>query len=71
MANTKPGICPCTDCICVPMCRHKPYMRLFRECNIVDKYAKLDYNVRLRTAKSIDEIEDILKPTNWVRNLYP
>ena len=30
--------CPCEDCICVPICRHKTYEKLIADCILVWNY---------------------------------
>jgi len=57
--------CPCVDCICLPICRHKYVGRLFHECKLVDDYIppwstkdKMDLN-------RVFILEDILKPDMW------
>ena len=32
---------PCEDCICVPVCRHKPYDALLTDCGLLEKCVKL------------------------------
>ena len=32
--------CPCKDCICVPVCRHKITFRLIRQCELVDEFVR-------------------------------
>lgn len=57
--------CPCKDCICIPICRHKKYLRMFGDCIDLRKYEPsynmlddLDYT-------KILAVQDILNPTVW------
>ncbi len=33
---------PCIDCICMPICRNKPLLKIFRECQLIDSFL-VDY----------------------------
>ncbi len=58
---------PCKNCICVPICRHKPYRQLYAECPLVMKFI-LNY---LTKKKGDDRpmlygsLYAALKPTQW------
>lgn len=55
--------CPCYNCICVPICRHKDYYKLGQECKLVMEYVKhMDGDHHRYRCKVI---EVILKPTVW------
>lgn len=56
--------CPCEDCLCVPICRHKVYVELVK-CSLVEKYLiePLMYNVR--PPKRVVKVEKILNPITW------
>lgn len=47
--------CPCEDCLCVPICRHKNYFSLFNSCRLIDKYVKRsgDDNSTLKITQNI------------------
>lgn len=30
--------CPCEDCLCAPICRHKGYFKLMNDCSLINKY---------------------------------
>jgi len=68
MKNNILTICPCIDCLCLPMCRNKSYQTLFEECSIIDEYAKREATNHLRQTKYLNEVELVLKPTKWVWN---
>jgi len=61
----KPDICPCVDCICIPVCKHKPFSFLFCDCILVDSYAPRYKQRHIRDAEKIMEIQEILKPMRW------
>ncbi len=55
--------CPCKDCICVPMCKHKNYFNLLGECEIISAYCFLfEQHSDINTTK---EIFKVLNPTWW------
>ena len=44
--------CPCLNCICMPVCRHKMYPDLMKNCELVDTYVtapEIDKSYRIRT----------------------
>ena len=56
--------CPCEDCLCVPICRHKIYTKLV-ECSLITEYL---IDPRLFWARPLDRIlkvEECLKPIIW------
>jgi hypothetical protein len=58
-------MCPCKDCICVPKCRHKEFIKLFNDCLLLRIYEP-NYPVIVEREKDrIYKIRDILKPTEW------
>ena len=58
--------CPCIECICKAVCRHKGFVQLIHDCILVDNYHS-EYIERDRKAflYSLKAMQDILKPTNW------
>ncbi len=54
--------CPCEDCLCVPICRHKRYIPLI-ECSILKEYL-MKASISTPSNK-IEKIATILKPTRW------
>ncbi len=59
--------CPCEDCICIPICRHK-HLNSFFACELIKEYL-MEYVSSLspsaRRAKCRHEVLKILKPTQW------
>lgn len=56
---------PCKDCLLVPICRHKLYMRLFGECKLIGKYIPyFDFAGEERDGK-VEELEKTINPTAW------
>jgi hypothetical protein len=54
--------CPCEDCLCVPICRHKRYIPLIK-CSILKDYLiKSSWG---SPCNKIDTIVNILNPTRW------
>ena len=62
MNNTK---CPCKNCICVPICRHKSYLQMMSQCSIAKDYIP-DYSVvHGKNAHKVIAIEQAIGPTTW------
>jgi hypothetical protein len=67
-------ICPCIDCILIPICRHKMYMQLFKDCCIVKEYVpKYDW-IYIDGHKDDKEIDDKVReiclaidPVQWYK----
>ena len=57
---------PCRHCVCVPICRHKKYSLLFRECGpLLEEIVGPHEMVDVRNGDAIIQIYDILRPTLW------
>jgi len=58
--------CPCRDCICIPICRHKRFSIITDECSLAMDYRN-DYTDRDDEDYfiSIVQMEKILKPILW------
>ncbi|MHA1972854.1 MAG: hypothetical protein ACTSW1_07670 [Candidatus Hodarchaeales archaeon] len=66
---------PCFECICVPICRYKGYIRLINECTLIwyyVGYATIVYNEAYKQAHIKPEVRaeiietiDILKTEEW------
>ena len=57
--------CPCENCVCLPVCRHKEYSNLFIDCSLIREYIP-DHNlVFMRSWDHIYHLEEIMKPTRW------
>ena len=66
--------CPCEDCICIPVCRHKDYYALITSCHLVKTElfyrGKVDNAFRHRWfSRAIVDIEKCLKPMSWYVNV--
>ena len=55
--------CPCEKCICLPVCRHKKYSRLFTDCSLIKEY--MTCLAPIRDWDRIYHLEKIIKPTRW------
>ena len=55
--------CPCINCICVPMCRHKTFDNLYDSCILVEQYY-YDSNLPSPPIHRLC-ISKALKPTRW------
>lgn len=59
--------CPCKGCICIPICRHKDYTQLTKDCiTIRNHHNECVERDHQDFFFSICAIEDALKPTKWV-----
>lgn len=62
--------CPCEECICLVMCRHRKYMQLYQKCDFIKTYLlkclhiKTVRSVELHKAKFL-KFKEIIKPTKW------
>lgn len=57
---------PCEECICLAVCRHKPYDTLINECIILYKRLHFVSGSRVKTYTSVlSETRSIMKPTKW------
>jgi len=65
MANTEilKVPCPCIECICVPICRHKNYQDLILQCIIVHDI--LLKGTTERFIKLVRQVEEHLHPSLW------
>jgi len=66
--------CPCEECICIPICRHKHYYTLVTSCHLVK--TELFYRENVDNAfrhrcfsRAIVDIEKCLKPVLWHINV--
>ena len=58
--------CPCINCVCIPICRHKYWNRMRFDCSLITDYMKqYDIIVPYSRGKSIS---DALNPTKWKLN---
>lgn len=56
--------CPCEDCLCIPICRHKHYYTLFHECLLISIYVENPYLAKI-CINEIKITEKFLKPSSW------
>jgi len=54
--------CPCEDCLCVPICRHKRYIPLVK-CSMLNKYL-MEASMETPSDK-LSALTHILHPTVW------
>ena len=60
--------CPCIDCICVPICRHKTYQSLILGCETIYGMVfgvTLHISSREECAQIVRDVRDNIKPTIW------
>ena len=55
--------CPCDNCICVPICRHKWFDDLTQECSLIHDCLS-DEDVDTRKSNTL-LCEESLDPTRW------
>ena len=53
------SMCPCHNCICVPVCRHKTFSSLYFDCALMQRYFSQV------NAHAYIHLQDILRPTKW------
>ena len=51
--------CPCDNCVCVPICRHRTIKELKINCKIVDRYYSYPHFVH-----RLMDMRESLNPTN-------
>jgi hypothetical protein len=57
--------CPCINCICVPICKHKEYTDVFEKCSLLLAYEPKYYTLSGRDINRMEQIEQNLKPSLW------
>jgi len=57
--------CPCENCICISVCRHKEYIELFQDCKIINDFELFYDEVEKRASEKIQLLENILQPSEW------
>ena len=63
--------CPCEECICLVICKHKQFHKLFRECSTLYNYEPQSDLVKLRNKHRLFLVQRILKPTIWEFGYVP
>jgi hypothetical protein len=72
MMNNESDICPCIDCILIPICRHKPYPQVFEDCHILTEHISDYYDEPiLNDSQRLKTIQQILNPTMWKYDKIP
>ena len=56
--------CPCVDCICMPICRHKHFIDLTVECELIDNFTT-DHENKPREVENMVITYNTLKPSRW------
>ena len=56
--------CPCEECLCVPICRNKVYVKLV-QCSLLETYLIDPLNFTKRPPQRVAKIEKILDPIIW------
>jgi len=58
--------CPCKECPIIPMCRYKTFLRLYRECSLLQEYEPDFLSAFLEMeCPTIMAVYKSLNPTNW------
>jgi hypothetical protein len=57
--------CPCIDCICIPICRHKHFLAVFIGCSIAREYEPNYAAINKRSRERLIEVEKALNSTRW------
>jgi hypothetical protein len=60
--------CPCKDCICVPVCRHKQYSALIFGCTLLQKYLRngFMFGEPSRPNGKLKLVQKSLQPSAWI-----
>jgi hypothetical protein len=58
--------CPCENCICLVICKHKYYTSLVVECILIRNYLPGWNNWRKRSQKKLLKMYNVLQPTRWI-----
>jgi hypothetical protein len=62
--------CPCLNCICVPVCRHKSYFKLYDNCFNISLFLPNTRNFSgYAVFDKITAVKLILQPTTWDMNI--
>ena len=63
--------CPCEECICIPVCKHKSFYKLFQDCIYIRIYEPAYLNREQRDLRRIQAIYNTLKSTAWSYKYSP
>jgi len=66
-----PAVCPCEECICLAMCKHKLFEDLVEDCTIIQVNLQKDKNYSISKLTDIEvqflkKLCETLKPTRWL-----
>ena len=65
-------ICPCHECICMPVCRNKRFSLLMKECGLVlDFYYKAFYSDGTTFNARLAAVIESLKKPYWSNGVTP
>ena len=56
---------PCEDCVCLPICSNKRYLRLFKECETVTDYLENYRDLEVRNQWKLEQLYKVLNPNQW------
>ena len=57
--------CPCRECICMPICRNKSYLRLVHECELINSYLCTPCDASKKRNYPLKVLYNLFKPTRW------
>ncbi len=60
--------CPCKDCICLPVCRHKDVDRLVKKCILLDAFIEDNsrrYHPGSIRVTSVSALKEVNKAFKW------
>lgn len=58
-------IFPCTNCVCVPICRNKDYLQIFRDCTLIEDYIQKPSFYHHRNQRRLEQLFLYLQPVRW------
>ena len=70
MENKDEDQCPCENCICVAVCCSKDYVKLVKQCSIVNKYLIYPRYIT-RPINQLQKVKEFLNPTLWDYEIIP
>jgi len=57
--------CPCEDCICLAICKHKTYSHFINDCSTIEKWMEYPYSISATRDKAFKCLLPITRPTKW------
>lgn len=58
--------CPCKECICLAVCKHKMYIDLIKECLTVQHFLPDSCDASCRSDEKLKELYDTIQPSKWI-----